>query len=250
MQVVCVISVYSYPAGTIIILSRWLFLLHLICLWFASFSGFCHCAYEINHLARMALCHLVWNVFMSKWASIHQASLVPEADNRACVLPYQWVAPVQGLICIINRVLPSRRPLLIVIRGFLWSFCLIGRCTKLRLRSWRIWRGLLKKKWMSWPPCAPRWKLISKDNIMKWFRVRVHYSDAFGTLSGPQVKCLEDERPRWEDELCKYREIINRQKDEIRNQREKLTAITRLEEQHQRSEHSCLQQPTTEQVYY
>lgn len=62
----------------------------------------------------------------------------------------------------------------------------------------------------------------------------------FGTLSGPQVKCLEDERPRWEDELCKYREIINRQKAEIQNQREKLSAITRLEEQHQRSEHSCL----------
>ncbi len=52
---------------------------------------------------------------MSKWASIHQASLVPEADNRERVLPYQWVAPVQGLICIINIVLPSRRPLLIVI---------------------------------------------------------------------------------------------------------------------------------------
>ncbi|XP_051523196.1 coiled-coil domain-containing protein 186-like isoform X2 [Myxocyprinus asiaticus] len=49
-----------------------------------------------------------------------------------------------------------------------------------------------------------------------------------------KVKCLEDERPRWEDELCKYREIINRQKTEIQNQREKLTAITRLEEQHQR----------------
>ncbi|XP_051530253.1 coiled-coil domain-containing protein 186-like [Myxocyprinus asiaticus] len=51
-----------------------------------------------------------------------------------------------------------------------------------------------------------------------------------------KVKCLEDERPRWEDELCKYREIINRQKTEIQNQREKLTAITRLEEQHQRDE--------------
>ncbi|XP_051959218.1 coiled-coil domain-containing protein 186 [Xyrauchen texanus] len=49
-----------------------------------------------------------------------------------------------------------------------------------------------------------------------------------------KVKCLEDERPRWDDELCKYREIINRQKTEIQNQREKLTAITRLEEQHQR----------------
>uniref|UniRef100_A0A8C2A6I8 Si:ch211-225b10.4 n=1 Tax=Cyprinus carpio TaxID=7962 RepID=A0A8C2A6I8_CYPCA len=51
-----------------------------------------------------------------------------------------------------------------------------------------------------------------------------------------KVKCLEDERPHWEDELCKYREIINRQKAEIQNQREKLTAITRLEEQHQRDD--------------
>ncbi|XP_067286447.1 coiled-coil domain-containing protein 186 isoform X3 [Pseudorasbora parva] len=51
-----------------------------------------------------------------------------------------------------------------------------------------------------------------------------------------KVKCLEDERPRWEDELCKYREIINRQKAEIQNQREKLSAITRLEEQHQRDD--------------
>ncbi|XP_077056762.1 coiled-coil domain-containing protein 186 isoform X1 [Siphateles boraxobius] len=51
-----------------------------------------------------------------------------------------------------------------------------------------------------------------------------------------KVKCLEDERPRWEDELRKYREIINRQKAEIQNQREKLSAITSLEEQHQRDD--------------
>lgn len=51
-----------------------------------------------------------------------------------------------------------------------------------------------------------------------------------------KVKCLEDERPRWEDELCKYREIINRQKSEIQNQREKLGAIQSLEEQHERDE--------------
>ena len=50
----------------------------------------------------------------------------------------------------------------------------------------------------------------------------------------PQLKCLEDERPRWEDELSKYREIINRQKAEIGRQREKLEEITALQEQHQR----------------
>uniref|UniRef100_A0A8D3D8H3 Coiled-coil domain containing 186 n=1 Tax=Scophthalmus maximus TaxID=52904 RepID=A0A8D3D8H3_SCOMX len=49
-----------------------------------------------------------------------------------------------------------------------------------------------------------------------------------------KLKCLEDERPRWEDELTKYREIINRQKAEIRRQREKMEEITCLEEQHQR----------------
>uniref|UniRef100_A0A4W5N912 Coiled-coil domain containing 186 n=1 Tax=Hucho hucho TaxID=62062 RepID=A0A4W5N912_9TELE len=49
-----------------------------------------------------------------------------------------------------------------------------------------------------------------------------------------KVKCLEDERPRWEDELSKYREIINRQKAEIARQRDKLGEIHTLEEQHQR----------------
>ncbi|KAL3051491.1 hypothetical protein OYC64_001690 [Pagothenia borchgrevinki] len=48
-----------------------------------------------------------------------------------------------------------------------------------------------------------------------------------------KLKCLEDERPRWEDELNKYREIINRQKAEIGRQRDKLEEITALEEQHQ-----------------
>uniref|UniRef100_A0A8D3E3P2 Coiled-coil domain containing 186 n=1 Tax=Scophthalmus maximus TaxID=52904 RepID=A0A8D3E3P2_SCOMX len=51
-----------------------------------------------------------------------------------------------------------------------------------------------------------------------------------------KLKCLEDERPRWEDELTKYREIINRQKAEIRRQREKMEEITCLEEQHQRDQ--------------
>ncbi|TNN67693.1 Coiled-coil domain-containing protein 186 [Liparis tanakae] len=49
-----------------------------------------------------------------------------------------------------------------------------------------------------------------------------------------KLKCLEDERPRWEDELNKYREIINRQKAEIGRQREKLEEITTLQEQHER----------------
>ncbi|XP_060885059.1 coiled-coil domain-containing protein 186 isoform X1 [Labrus mixtus] len=51
-----------------------------------------------------------------------------------------------------------------------------------------------------------------------------------------KLKCLEDERPRWEDELSKYREIINRQKAEIGRQRDKLGEITALEEQHERDQ--------------
>lgn len=47
------------------------------------------------------------------------------------------------------------------------------------------------------------------------------------------MKCLEDERPRWEDELSKYREIINRQKSEIGRQREKLGEVTALQGQHE-----------------
>ncbi|KAM8837360.1 coiled-coil domain-containing protein 186 isoform 2-T2 [Spinachia spinachia] len=51
-----------------------------------------------------------------------------------------------------------------------------------------------------------------------------------------KLKCLEDERPRWEDELNKYREIINRQKAEIGRQGEKLEEITALQEQHERDQ--------------
>ena len=47
-----------------------------------------------------------------------------------------------------------------------------------------------------------------------------------------QLRCLEEERPRWEEELQKYREMINRQKAEIGQQRERLGEIDRLEEQH------------------
>ncbi|XP_056222249.1 coiled-coil domain-containing protein 186 isoform X1 [Seriola aureovittata] len=63
--------------------------------------------------------------------------------------------------------------------------------------------------------------------------------DELNTLR-TKLKCLEDERPRWEDELSKYREIINRQKAEIGRQREKLDEITALQEQHQ-----CDQQEIT-----
>ncbi|XP_030309187.1 coiled-coil domain-containing protein 186 [Calypte anna] len=51
-----------------------------------------------------------------------------------------------------------------------------------------------------------------------------------------KVKCLEDERLRTEDELSKYKEIINRQKAEIQNLLDRVKAVDRLQDQHQRDE--------------
>ncbi|NXK05670.1 CC186 protein, partial [Herpetotheres cachinnans] len=51
-----------------------------------------------------------------------------------------------------------------------------------------------------------------------------------------KVKCLEDERLRTEDELSKYKEIINRQKTEIQNLLDRVKTLDRLQDQHQRDE--------------
>ncbi|XP_074855212.1 coiled-coil domain-containing protein 186 isoform X2 [Carettochelys insculpta] len=51
-----------------------------------------------------------------------------------------------------------------------------------------------------------------------------------------KVKCLEDERLRTEDELSKYKEIINRQKAEIQNLLDRVKVVDQLQEQHQRDE--------------
>ncbi|KAJ7403462.1 coiled-coil domain-containing protein 186 [Pitangus sulphuratus] len=51
-----------------------------------------------------------------------------------------------------------------------------------------------------------------------------------------KVKCLEDERLRTEDELSKYKEIINRQKTEIQNLLERVKTVDHLQDQHQRDE--------------
>nr|XP_006135031.1 coiled-coil domain-containing protein 186 isoform X2 [Pelodiscus sinensis] len=51
-----------------------------------------------------------------------------------------------------------------------------------------------------------------------------------------KVKCLEDERLRTEDELTKYKEIINRQKAEIQNLLDRVKIVDQLQEQHQREE--------------
>ncbi|KFP46369.1 Uncharacterized protein C10orf118 [Cathartes aura] len=51
-----------------------------------------------------------------------------------------------------------------------------------------------------------------------------------------KVKCLEDERLRTEDELSKYKEIINRQKTEIQNLLDRVKTVDRLQDQRQRDE--------------
>jgi chromosome segregation ATPase len=50
-----------------------------------------------------------------------------------------------------------------------------------------------------------------------------------------KTKCLEDERFRTEDELSKYKEIINRQKAEIQNLLDKVKITDQIQEQLQRS---------------
>ncbi|KAM4704343.1 coiled-coil domain-containing protein 186 [Rhinophrynus dorsalis] len=49
-----------------------------------------------------------------------------------------------------------------------------------------------------------------------------------------KVKCLEAERLRTEEELSKYKELINRQKAEIQNLQDRVKLIDQKEEQHQR----------------
>ncbi|XP_035403690.1 coiled-coil domain-containing protein 186 isoform X1 [Cygnus atratus] len=51
-----------------------------------------------------------------------------------------------------------------------------------------------------------------------------------------KVKCLEDERLRTEDELSKYKEIINRQKTEIQSLLDRVKTVDHLQDQHQRDE--------------
>ncbi|XP_030058553.1 coiled-coil domain-containing protein 186 isoform X2 [Microcaecilia unicolor] len=51
-----------------------------------------------------------------------------------------------------------------------------------------------------------------------------------------KVKCLEAERLRTEDELSKYKEIINRQKIEIQNLLDRVKIVEQLQDQHQRAE--------------
>ncbi|MEE6486787.1 hypothetical protein FKM82_014707 [Ascaphus truei] len=49
-----------------------------------------------------------------------------------------------------------------------------------------------------------------------------------------KVKCLEAERLRTEEELSKYKELINRQKAEIQNLQDRVKVVAQQEERHQR----------------
>ncbi|XP_075071735.1 coiled-coil domain-containing protein 186 [Mixophyes fleayi] len=49
-----------------------------------------------------------------------------------------------------------------------------------------------------------------------------------------KVKCLEAERLRTEEELSKYKELINRQKTEIQNLQDRVKVVEQQEERHQR----------------
>lgn len=108
-----------------------------------------------------------------------------------------------------------------------WLY-LVYRCNAWRKKSWRTWRRVTKKAWTSW-------RLFVLRFVSNSLSVSAEADFPVTPIpSAWQLKCLEDERPRWEDELTKYREIINRQKAEIGRQREKVEEVTALEEQHQR----------------
>ncbi|XP_037134595.1 coiled-coil domain-containing protein 186 isoform X1 [Syngnathus acus] len=77
-----------------------------------------------------------------------------------------------------------------------------------------------------------RVKAKELDDLKRSYKESMDELDALRT----KLKCLEDERPRWEDELSKYREIINRQKAEIGRQRDELNKMGALQEEHQRAQ--------------
>lgn len=61
-----------------------------------------------------------------------------------------------------------------------------------------------------------------------------HSNSSLFILSVTQVKCLEAERLRTEEELSKYKALINRQKAEIQNLLEKVKVVDEQEQRHQR----------------
>ncbi|XP_067858277.1 coiled-coil domain-containing protein 186 isoform X3 [Heptranchias perlo] len=76
-------------------------------------------------------------------------------------------------------------------------------------------------------------KIKELDDLKKTFKEGI---DELHTLR-TKVSCLEDERLRTEDELSKYKEIINRQKAECQALHERVKTVHQLQEQLERNEH-------------
>ncbi|XP_069756084.1 coiled-coil domain-containing protein 186 isoform X2 [Narcine bancroftii] len=70
-------------------------------------------------------------------------------------------------------------------------------------------------------------KIKELDDLKKTFKEGM---DELHTLR-TKVQCLEDERLRTEDELSKYKEIINRQKAECQSLHEQVKLVSQLQEQ-------------------
>ncbi|XP_007903850.1 LOW QUALITY PROTEIN: coiled-coil domain-containing protein 186 [Callorhinchus milii] len=70
-------------------------------------------------------------------------------------------------------------------------------------------------------------KIKELDDLKRTFKEGM---DELHTLR-TKVKCLEDERLRTEDELSKYKEIINRQKTECQTLQERVKTVHNLQEQ-------------------
>lgn len=79
---------------------------------------------------------------------------------------------------------------------------------------------------------VPHAKIKELEDLKRTFKEGM---DELRTLR-TKVKCLEDERLRTEDELSKYKEIINRQKTEIQSLLDRVKTVYRLQDQHQRDE--------------
>ncbi|XP_065602083.1 coiled-coil domain-containing protein 186 isoform X2 [Cyrtonyx montezumae] len=79
---------------------------------------------------------------------------------------------------------------------------------------------------------VPHAKIKELEDLKRTFKEGM---DELRTLR-TKVKCLEDERLRTEDELSKYKEIINRQKTEIQNLLDRVKTVDLLQDQHQRDE--------------
>ncbi|OXB62011.1 hypothetical protein ASZ78_006718 [Callipepla squamata] len=77
---------------------------------------------------------------------------------------------------------------------------------------------------------VPHAKIKELEDLKRTFKEGM---DELRTLR-TKVKCLEDERLRTEDELSKYKEIINRQKTEIQNLLDRVKTVDLLQDQHQR----------------